>query len=183
MLWTSQFCFVVFDALESASSSAQCITLAHKSRAPGSLRVSLTPSVAASALPVSTQSSKPDSQSSCWSGFGCDNAQKPNDGFRIDAESDSSPIRDMATCFISKAKPKLGVLVRQAASGKTICLLNGKDMVALVPAHPTHDAAVALDVAAVNRRLAASEQSPPAPWNPGDAGRLAQQVLRKPSGP
>jgi antitoxin (DNA-binding transcriptional repressor) of toxin-antitoxin stability system len=97
---------------------------------------------------------------------------------RIDAESQASLIRDMTTYIISEAKPKLGALVRQAAAGKTIYLLNGKDMVALVPARPTHEAAVGLEVAAVNRRLAASERTPTAPWNPGDAGRLVKQVLR-----
>jgi antitoxin (DNA-binding transcriptional repressor) of toxin-antitoxin stability system len=85
----------------------------------------------------------------------------------------------MATYIISEAKPKLGSLVRQAAAGKTIYLLNGKDMVALVPARPTHDAVAGLDVTAVKRRLVASERTPTAPWNPGDAGRLAREVLRK----
>ena len=85
----------------------------------------------------------------------------------------------MSTYIISEAKPKLGSLVKQAAAGKTIYLLNGKDMVALVPAHPTHDVTANLDVTAVNRRLAASERTPTAPWTPGDAGRLAKQVLRR----
>lgn len=85
----------------------------------------------------------------------------------------------MGTYIISEAKPKLGALVRQAAAGKTVYLLNGKDMVALVPAHPTHDADSGLDVAAINRRLAASERTPTAPWAPGDAGRLAKTILRK----
>ena len=85
----------------------------------------------------------------------------------------------MATYIISEAKPKLGSLVKQAAGGKTIYLLNGKDMVALVPAHPTHGVPADLDVPAINHRLAASEQTPTAPWTPGDAGRLAKQVLRR----
>lgn len=85
----------------------------------------------------------------------------------------------MATFIISEAKPKLGSLVKQAAAGKVIYLLNGKDMVALVPARPTHDVTEKLDVSAVNRRLAASERTPTAPWTPGDAGRLAKQVLRR----
>lgn len=103
--------------------------------------------------------------------------------FRIDAGSRSGLIRVMTTYIISEAKPKLGALVRQAAAGKTIYLLNGKDMVALVPARPTHEAAAGLDVPAVNRRLAASERTPSAPWRPGDAGRLAKQVLRKRTAP
>ena len=69
----------------------------------------------------------------------------------------------MAIYIISEAKPKLGALVKQASAGKTIYLLNGKDMVALVPAHPTHDLPSNLDVPAVNRRLAASERTPSAP--------------------
>ena len=85
----------------------------------------------------------------------------------------------MTTYIISEAKPKLGSLVRQAAAGKVIYLLNGKDMVALVPARPTHDVTASLDVPAVNRRLAASERTPTVPWTPGDAGRLAKQVLRR----
>ncbi len=84
----------------------------------------------------------------------------------------------MAIYIISEAKPKLGALVKQASAGKTIYLLNGKDMVALVPAHPTHDLPSNLDVPAVNRRLAASERTPSAPWSRGDAGRLAKQALR-----
>ena len=84
----------------------------------------------------------------------------------------------MSTYIISEAKPKLGSLVKQAAAGKIIYLLNGKDMVALVPAHPTHDAIAMLDAPAINRRLAASERTPTAPWTPGDAGRLAKHVLR-----
>ena len=87
----------------------------------------------------------------------------------------------MPTYIISEAKPKLGLLVKQAAGGKTIYLLNGKDMVALVPAHPTHTVPEGLDVPAVNRRLAASEETPAAPWTPGDAGRLARRVLRRKS--
>ena len=85
----------------------------------------------------------------------------------------------MATYIISEAKPKLGSLVRQAAAGKTVYLLNGKDMVALVPARPTHDGEAGLDVAAVNRRLAASERTASAPWTPGDAKRLAKKALGK----
>ena len=85
----------------------------------------------------------------------------------------------MSTYIISEAKPKLGSLVKQAAAGKIIYLLNGKDMVALVPAHPTHEAIAKLDAPAINRRLAASERTPSAPWTPGDAGRLAKQVLRQ----
>ena len=84
----------------------------------------------------------------------------------------------MATYIISEAKPKLGALVKQASAGKTIYLLNGTDMVALVPARPTHDLESNLDVPAVNRRLAASERTPSAPWKRGDAARLAKQVLR-----
>lgn len=86
----------------------------------------------------------------------------------------------MTTYIISEAKPKLGTLVKQAAAGKAIYLLNGKDMVALVPAHPTHDV-TNLDVPAINRRLAASERTPTAPWKPRDAVRLAKQVLRRKS--
>ncbi len=85
----------------------------------------------------------------------------------------------MATYIISEAKPKLGSLVKQAAGGKTIYLLNGKDMVALVPAHPTHTVPADLDAPAINRRLAASEQTPATPWIPGDAARLAKRVLRR----
>jgi antitoxin (DNA-binding transcriptional repressor) of toxin-antitoxin stability system len=85
----------------------------------------------------------------------------------------------METYIISEAKPRLGELVRQAAGGKTIYLLNGKDMVALVPARPTHDAAAELDAVSINRRLAASEKTPTEPWNPGDARRLTQQLLRQ----
>ena len=92
-----------------------------------------------------------------------------------------SLIRVMSTYIISEAKPKLGSLVRQAAAGKTVYLLNGKDMVALVPAHPTHDSSVGLDVSAINKRLAASERTATTPWVAGDATRLAKQVLRKKS--
>ena len=84
----------------------------------------------------------------------------------------------MPTYIISEAKPKLGALVKQASAGKTIYLLNGKDMVALVPARPTHDLTSHLDVPGVNRRLVASERTPSAPWTRGDAARLAKQVLR-----
>lgn len=87
----------------------------------------------------------------------------------------------MTTYIISEAKPKLGALVKQAAAGKTIYLLNGKDMVALVPAYPTHDVVDELDVATVNQRLAASERTATAVWNPGDARRLAKQVLQRKS--
>ncbi|HAB16801.1 MAG TPA: hypothetical protein PLX89_24735 [Verrucomicrobiota bacterium] len=85
----------------------------------------------------------------------------------------------MATYVIREAKPKLGALVKQAAAGETIYLLNGKAMVALVPARPAHDVPTELDVSAVNRRLAASEETPSAPWKTGDAGRVAKQVLRQ----
>lgn len=84
----------------------------------------------------------------------------------------------MPTYIISEAKPQLGALVKQAAAGKTIYLLNGKDMVALVPAHPTHEVPSNLDVPSVNRRLAASERTPSAPWNRGDAARLAKQLIK-----
>jgi hypothetical protein len=84
----------------------------------------------------------------------------------------------MAIYIISEAKPKLGALVKQASAGKTIYLLNGKDMVALVPARPTHDFTPNLDAPEVNRRLAASERTPSAPWTRGDAARLAKQVLK-----
>ena len=87
----------------------------------------------------------------------------------------------MKTYIISEAKPQLGALVRQAAAGKTIYLLNGKDMVALVPAHPAHDVTADVEVSTVNRRLAASERTPTAAWNHGDAARLAKRVLRKKS--
>ena len=99
-------------------------------------------------------------------------------GLSVDAESRSGLIWDMATYIISEAKPKLGALVKQASAGKTIYLLNGTDMVALVPARPTHDLEPNLDVPAVNRRLAASERTPLAPWKRGDTVRLAKQVLR-----
>ncbi|MFM7816457.1 MAG: hypothetical protein ACKPGI_05760 [Verrucomicrobiota bacterium] len=68
--------------------------------------------------------------------------------------------------------------MKQASAGKTIYLLNGKEMVALVPAHPTHKLPSNLDVPAVNRRLAASERTPSAPWNRGDAARLAKQLIK-----
>ena len=84
----------------------------------------------------------------------------------------------MPTYIIGEAKPKLGALVKQASAGKTIYLLNGKDMVALVPARPTHDLPSKLDVPAFNLRLAASERTPSAPWNSGDAARLPKQVLK-----
>ena len=85
----------------------------------------------------------------------------------------------METYIVSKAKPRLGELVRQAAGGKTIYLLNGKDMVALVPARPTHDDAAGLDAVSINRRLAAAEKTPTQPWNPGDARHLAKQLRRQ----
>lgn len=72
----------------------------------------------------------------------------------------------------------MGALVKQASAGKTIYLLNGKDMVALVPVRPTHDLTPKLDEPEVNRRLAASERTPSAPWTRGDAARLAKQVLK-----
>lgn len=87
----------------------------------------------------------------------------------------------MAIFVIREAKPKLGLLVKQAAAGEPIYLLNGKDMVALVPARPAHEALAELDAPAVNQRLAASEKTPSAPWNPGDAARLAKQVVRRKS--
>ena len=85
----------------------------------------------------------------------------------------------MDTYIISEAKPKLGALVKQAAAGKAIYLLNGKDMVALVPARPTHDVGAGLDVAGINARLAASEKTPTAAWKPGDAARIARRALRR----
>ncbi len=88
----------------------------------------------------------------------------------------------MKTYIISEAKPKLGALVKQAAAGETIYLLNGKDMVALVPAHPTHDVPASLEIPAINQRLAASERTSAAPWTPGDAGRLAKQLRRRKPG-
>jgi hypothetical protein len=99
-------------------------------------------------------------------------------GLSVDAESRSGLVWDMATYIISQARPKWGALVKQASASKTIYLLNGTDMVALVPARPTHDLESNLDVPAVNRRLAASERTPSAPWKRGDAARLAKQVLR-----
>ena len=72
----------------------------------------------------------------------------------------------------------MGALVKQASAGKTIYLINGKDMVALVPTRPTHDLTPKLDEPEVNRRLAASERTPSAPWTRGDAARLAKQVLK-----
>ena len=99
-------------------------------------------------------------------------------GLSVDAESRSGLVWDMATYIISQARPEWGALVKQASASKTIYLLNGTDMVALVPARPTHDLEPNLDVPAVNRRLAASERTPLAPWKRGDAVRLAKQVLR-----
>jgi len=87
----------------------------------------------------------------------------------------------MPIYIISEAKPKLGLLVRQAADGKTIYLLNGKDMVALVPAHPTHARPEDLDVPAIDARLAASEATSNFPWKSGDAAKLAKKVLRRKS--
>jgi len=84
----------------------------------------------------------------------------------------------MSVYIISEAKPKLGALVKQASAGKTIYLLNGKEMVALVPAHPTHKLPSNLDVPSVNRRLAASERTPSSPWNRGDAARLAKRLTK-----
>ena len=92
-------------------------------------------------------------------------------------ESQSGLIQVMSTYIISEAKPKLGSLVKQAAAGKIIYLLNGKDTVALVPAHPTHDLPAEMDAPAVSRRLAASERTPSAPWTAGDAGRFAKKLL------
>ena len=85
----------------------------------------------------------------------------------------------MKTYIISEAKPMLGALVKQAANGKTIYLLNGKDMVALVPARLTHSVPTDMDVETINRRVATAEQTPAAAWVPGDAGRLAKRLLRK----
>jgi hypothetical protein len=85
----------------------------------------------------------------------------------------------MAIYIISEAKPKLGALVKQASAGETVYLLNGKDMVALVPAHPTIDVSSNLNVPGVNERLEASEQTPSAPWTHGNARRLAKRVLRR----
>ncbi len=87
----------------------------------------------------------------------------------------------MAIYIISEAKPKLGALVKKAAAGKVVYLLNGKDMVALVPAHPTHDHTAGVDVPGINRRLEASELTPAAPWNADDSARLARQLLRRKS--
>lgn len=97
----------------------------------------------------------------------------------VDGVCQSSLIRGMTTYTISEAKPKLGALVKQGAAGKTIYPLKGKDMVALVPAYPTHDVAANFDLRAINRRLAASERTPSAAWVPGNAKRLAKQVLRR----
>ena len=99
-------------------------------------------------------------------------------GLLVDGETRPRLIRDMAIYIISEAKPKLGALVKQASAGETVYLLNGKDMVALVPARPTHDPVSNLDVERTNRRLAASERTPSAPWSKGDAARLAKQVLK-----
>ena len=85
----------------------------------------------------------------------------------------------MQTYIISEAKPKLGALVKQAAAGKVMYLLNGKDMVALVPARLTHDSSPELGVASTNEQLEESEKSPTAPWNAGDAVRLAKQITKK----
>ncbi len=85
----------------------------------------------------------------------------------------------MAIYRIGEAKPKLGLLVKQASAGKTIYLLNGKAMVALVPAHPTHEVSSSPDVLAINRRLAASEKTPKAAWAPGDARRRLLRSLRR----
>lgn len=85
----------------------------------------------------------------------------------------------MAIYRIGEAKPKLGLLVKQAAAGKTVYLLNGKAMVALVPAHPTHGNSSSHDVLTINRRLAASERTPKAAWAPGDVHRRVLRSLRR----
>jgi hypothetical protein len=100
-------------------------------------------------------------------------------GLLVDGETRPRLFRDMAIYIISEAKPKLGALVKQASAGETVQLLNGKNMVALVPAHPTIDVTSSLDVPGINERLAASEQTPSAPWSHGDARRLAKRVLRR----
>ena len=89
----------------------------------------------------------------------------------------------METCIISEAKPKLGELVKRAAAGHPVYLLNGKDMVALVPARPTHDAPEGVDVDAVNARLAASEKTPVTAWKSGDALRIARRSIRRKTNP
>lgn len=69
-----------------------------------------------------------------------------------------------------------------SAAGKTVYLINGKAMVALVPAHPaheTHEVSSSPDVLAINRRLAASEKTPKAAWAPGDARRRVLRSLRR----
>ncbi len=58
-------------------------------------------------------------------------------------------------------------------------MLNEKDMVALVPARPTHDAVAGINAEAVNKRLAESERTPTAAWVSGDAGRIAKGIVRK----
>ena len=100
-------------------------------------------------------------------------------GNALDRESQTRLIQVMNTYIISEAKPKLGALVKQAAAGKTIYLLNGKAMVALVPARPTHDVDSGLDVAGINARLASSENGPTAPWEPGQAARIARRTLQR----
>ncbi len=88
----------------------------------------------------------------------------------------------MAIFRIGEAKTKLGLLVKQAAAGKPIYLLNGKAMVALVPARPTHEThevSSSPDVLAINRRLAASEKTPKAAWVPGDARSRVLRSLRR----
>jgi prevent-host-death family protein len=104
-------------------------------------------------------------------------------GGGIDAGSRTSLIQVMETYIISEAKPKLGELVKRAAAGHPVYLLNGKDMVALVPARPTHDAPEAVDVDAVNARLAASEKTPVTAWKSGDALRIARRSIRRKTNP
>ncbi len=88
----------------------------------------------------------------------------------------------MDTYIIREAKPRLGEIVSKAAAGRVTYLLNGKDMVALVPARPTHEVPVGLDPETVHKRLAASEQTPSTPWKKGDAVRIARQALKSKKG-
>ncbi len=73
----------------------------------------------------------------------------------------------------------LGTLVKQEANGKTIYLLNSKDMVALLAARLTHSVPTDLDAATINRRVATAEQTPASAWVPGDVGRLAKRLVRQ----
>jgi hypothetical protein len=83
----------------------------------------------------------------------------------------------METYIISKAHPNWGELVKRAAAGNVIYLLNGKHMVALVPARPAHDVPGGLNEEEVNGRLATSEKTITTTWEEGDAGRLARKIL------